>query len=99
MGERIFYGSSVVVIGCGGIGLSAVQGARIVGATPIIAVDLVASKLGHRFPKSRSPASDCEMEHSDRTMTGKVAIITDAGVARPPFLENLRVLKAGAGLS
>ncbi|WP_420638400.1 Zn-dependent alcohol dehydrogenase [Candidatus Poriferisocius sp.] len=38
-------GSSVVVIGCGGIGLSAVQGARIVGATPIIAVDLVASKL------------------------------------------------------
>ncbi len=38
-------GSSVVVIGCGGIGLSAIQGARIVGATPIIAVDLVASKL------------------------------------------------------
>lgn len=38
-------GSSVVVIGCGGIGLSAVQGARIVGATPIIAVDLIASKL------------------------------------------------------
>ncbi len=38
-------GSSAVVIGCGGIGLSAVQGARIVGATPIIAVDIVASKL------------------------------------------------------
>ncbi|MCY4271557.1 MAG: Zn-dependent alcohol dehydrogenase [bacterium] len=38
-------GSSVVVIGCGGIGLSAVQGARIVGATPIIAVDVAASKL------------------------------------------------------
>jgi len=27
------------------------------------------------------------------------AIITDAGVARPPFLENLRVLKAGAALT
>lgn len=26
------------------------------------------------------------------------AIVTDAGVARPPFLENLRALKAGAGL-
>ncbi len=38
-------GSSVVVIGCGGIGLSAIQGARIVGATPIIAVDVLASKL------------------------------------------------------
>jgi S-(hydroxymethyl)glutathione dehydrogenase/alcohol dehydrogenase len=38
-------GSSVAVIGCGGIGLSAIQGARIVGATPIIAIDVVRSKL------------------------------------------------------
>ncbi|MCW2758643.1 MAG: zinc-binding dehydrogenase family protein [Nocardioidaceae bacterium] len=33
-------GESVVVIGCGGVGLSAVQGARICGAATIIAVDL-----------------------------------------------------------
>jgi S-(hydroxymethyl)glutathione dehydrogenase/alcohol dehydrogenase len=32
-------GASVVVIGCGGVGLSAVQGARITGAGKIIAVD------------------------------------------------------------
>ena len=32
-------GASVVVIGCGGVGLSAIQGARIVGAGRIIAVD------------------------------------------------------------
>jgi len=35
----------VAVIGCGGIGLSAVQGARIAGANKIIAVDMVKSKL------------------------------------------------------
>lgn len=32
-------GASVVIIGCGGVGLSALQGARIIGAGKIIAVD------------------------------------------------------------
>jgi len=38
-------GSSVVVIGCGGVGLNSVQGARIAGAAPIIAVDVADGKL------------------------------------------------------
>ena len=33
-------GSTVAVIGCGGVGLNVVQGARIAGATRIIAVDI-----------------------------------------------------------
>lgn len=37
-------GSSVAVIGCGGVGQCVVQGARIAGAAQIIAVDPVASK-------------------------------------------------------
>jgi S-(hydroxymethyl)glutathione dehydrogenase/alcohol dehydrogenase len=37
-------GESVVVIGLGGVGLCAVQGARIAGADPIIAVDGAAGK-------------------------------------------------------
>jgi S-(hydroxymethyl)glutathione dehydrogenase/alcohol dehydrogenase len=44
-------GSTVVVIGCGGVGLSALNGADLAGASRIIAVDVVASKLelGRRF--------------------------------------------------
>jgi S-(hydroxymethyl)glutathione dehydrogenase / alcohol dehydrogenase len=42
---RIEPGSSVAVFGCGGVGLSAIQGARIGGARMIIAVDTVESKL------------------------------------------------------
>jgi S-(hydroxymethyl)glutathione dehydrogenase/alcohol dehydrogenase len=42
---RVEPGSTVVVVGCGGIGLNAVQGARLVGARRIVAVDRVASKL------------------------------------------------------
>ena len=45
-------GASVAIIGCGGVGLSALQGARITGAGKIIAVDAqpwkfdIATKLG-----------------------------------------------------
>ncbi|USG60433.1 Zn-dependent alcohol dehydrogenase [Sneathiella marina] len=42
---KVEYGSSVVVIGCGGVGLNSVQGAGLVNAYPIIALDLVESKL------------------------------------------------------
>jgi S-(hydroxymethyl)glutathione dehydrogenase / alcohol dehydrogenase len=38
-------GSSVVVIGCGGVGLNSIQGARIAGASPIIAIDVEPLKL------------------------------------------------------
>ncbi len=40
-------GSSVAVFGCGGVGLAAIQGARIAGARQIIAVDMLESKLAY----------------------------------------------------
>lgn len=42
---RVEPGQDVAVVGCGGIGLAAVQGARIAGANKIIAVDLHDAKL------------------------------------------------------
>lgn len=42
---RVRTGSTVVVFGCGGVGLSVIQGARLVGARRIIAVDMLDSKL------------------------------------------------------
>jgi S-(hydroxymethyl)glutathione dehydrogenase / alcohol dehydrogenase len=38
-------GSSVVVIGTGGVGLNSVQGAALAGANPIVAVDMLETKL------------------------------------------------------
>jgi S-(hydroxymethyl)glutathione dehydrogenase / alcohol dehydrogenase len=38
-------GSSAVVIGCGGVGLNSIQGARLAGCSPIIAVDVEPGKL------------------------------------------------------
>ncbi|MEW9556136.1 Zn-dependent alcohol dehydrogenase [Nonomuraea sp. NPDC050783] len=41
---RVRPGSTVAVIGCGGVGLSVIQGARVSGARTILAVDPLASK-------------------------------------------------------
>jgi Zn-dependent alcohol dehydrogenase len=42
---KVESGSSVVVIGCGGVGLNCIQGARIAGAEKIIALDLSKARL------------------------------------------------------
>jgi S-(hydroxymethyl)glutathione dehydrogenase/alcohol dehydrogenase len=41
---KVEAGSSVAVIGCGGVGISAIQGARAAGAAEIVAVDPVQSR-------------------------------------------------------
>jgi alcohol dehydrogenase len=42
---RVPFGSAVAVFGMGGVGLSAIMGARAVGAYPIVAVDRLDDKL------------------------------------------------------
>lgn len=42
---KVKAGSSVVVFGCGGVGIAAIQGARVAGAAEITAVDVVDGKL------------------------------------------------------
>lgn len=42
---QVTPGSSVVVFGCGGVGISAIQGARVAGAAEILAVDTMEGKL------------------------------------------------------
>jgi S-(hydroxymethyl)glutathione dehydrogenase / alcohol dehydrogenase len=44
---KVAAGSSVLVIGCGGVGLNVVQGARLAGARTIIACDLLDNKLDY----------------------------------------------------
>jgi S-(hydroxymethyl)glutathione dehydrogenase/alcohol dehydrogenase len=44
-GANVHPGSSVVVLGCGGVGLNVIQGARLAGAARIVAVDLNPAKL------------------------------------------------------
>jgi len=43
---RVRPGSSVVIIGCGGVGLAAIQGARLAGAAVVVAVDPAPTQHG-----------------------------------------------------
>ncbi len=68
-------GASVVIIGCGGVGLSALQGARIVGAGKIIAVDAQAWK----FDLARQlGATDC-VDATDGDPVAAVHALTGGG--------------------
>ncbi|RZQ63240.1 Zn-dependent alcohol dehydrogenase [Amycolatopsis suaedae] len=53
-------GSRVLIIGCGGVGISAIQGARIAGATVIAAVDPVEAKhpIATRFGATHATTPD-----------------------------------------
>src|SRR5205814_6624 len=42
---KVEPGATVVVLGCGGVGLNAIQGARISGASAIVAVDIDDGRL------------------------------------------------------
>ena len=44
---KVMPGQSVAVIGCGGVGLNSIQGARLKAADPIIGIDLVDEKLAN----------------------------------------------------
>jgi alcohol dehydrogenase len=67
---KVAPGTSVAVFGLGGVGLSAVLGARVAGATPIIAVDRLAPKL--------ELARQCGATHTvDASQTDPVAAVRD----------------------
>lgn len=69
-------GSTVAVVGCGGVGLSAIQGARIAGARRIIAVDTQPAK----FDLARKlGATDC-VDASAGDAVAQVLDLTGGGV-------------------
>ena len=68
---QIRPGSSVMVIGCGGVGIAAIQGARIAGAAEIAAVDALPAKLelAKRFGATHGFTPD-EIKTARKEVTG-----------------------------
>ena len=97
---NVRIGESVVVVGCGGIGLGVTLGAKLAGAFPIIAVDLHDHKLAkareygatHTINSSREDfAAACET-----ILHGKADVVID-GTAQPAVLEKAFALAGPAG--
>ncbi len=68
---KVEPGSSVVVFGCGGVGISTIQGARIAGASTILAVDMVEAKLewAKQFGATHSVKPE-DLAQAQRELTG-----------------------------
>ena len=69
-------GATVAVIGCGGVGLSCINGAAIAGASRIIAVDMVPSKL----ELARKFGATDVVDASGDDPVGQVRELTGGGV-------------------
>jgi S-(hydroxymethyl)glutathione dehydrogenase/alcohol dehydrogenase len=70
---RVKPGSSVLVIGCGGVGISVIQGARAAGAAEIVAVDTIDQKLewARKFGASHACKPDQLEELKGRLTEGR----------------------------
>lgn len=68
---KVEAGSTVVVFGCGGVGIATIQGARLAGAAEIVAVDLVDAKLddAKRFGATEAVKPD-DLDGAKATITG-----------------------------
>jgi S-(hydroxymethyl)glutathione dehydrogenase/alcohol dehydrogenase len=69
---RVPAGARVAVIGCGAVGLSVVQGARLAGAEVIVAIDVAAQKL----PRALELGATHVVRGGDEDAVGAVAEIT-----------------------
>jgi S-(hydroxymethyl)glutathione dehydrogenase/alcohol dehydrogenase len=83
-------GESVAVIGCGGVGINVIQGARLAGAFPIIAIDTIESKLdmAERFGAThRVNAADVEAVPAVLELTSARGVDAAFEVVGAPALE------------
>src|ERR671914_245124 len=72
---KVQPGSSVVVIGCGGIGLNVIQGAALAGAERIIAVDVLENKLAY----AREFGATDIIDASPGDTVARIQDLTDGG--------------------
>ncbi|WP_275233078.1 zinc-binding dehydrogenase [Rhodococcus qingshengii] len=73
---RVEPGQAVAVIGCGGIGISAIQAARISGASRIIAIDLNRDKLD----AAKSFGATDTIDGNGVDVSAAIRELTDGGV-------------------
>lgn len=77
-GAQVRSTDTVAVIGCGGVGIAAIQGARLAGARRIIAVDMAAAKLDLA---KRFGATDGVLASPDASTTvAAIHALVDGGV-------------------
>lgn len=97
---QVKIGESVVIIGSGGIGLGAIQAAKLAGAHPIIAVDLhdlkldVAKQFGATHTINNS--NNSFIEATRQILKGPADVVID-GTGSPPVIQQAYELASNKG--
>lgn len=97
---RVQIGESVVLIGCGGIGLGVILGARLAGAHPIIAVDLHNHKLdmARRYGATHTiHAGQADFALEAEAILGAKADVVIDGTGQPSVIEKAYNLTGNKG--
>jgi S-(hydroxymethyl)glutathione dehydrogenase / alcohol dehydrogenase len=85
---RVKIGQSIAVLGCGGVGLNVVQGAAMVSADPIIAIDI----YDHKLDMARQFGATHSINSSKTDLRDEVRkIVGPSGV--DSFVENTGVVR------
>jgi len=93
-------GSTVAVIGCGGVGLAVVQGAVLAGAERIVAVDVAPDKLEHAHALGATDAADAsagDPVEAVRELTGGGVEFAFSAIGAPSGLDQAIRMCAYAG--
>jgi Zn-dependent alcohol dehydrogenase len=103
--QRSIAGSPLLVLGAGGVGLSAVMGARLVGADPIVVVDLarekldLACRLGATAVVDASEVGPDELVEAVRNLTGGGVDVAIEAVGSPSTMaQGFAALRPGGAL-
>lgn len=96
----IAHGDTVMVIGCGAVGLAAVQGARLAGAGAIIAVDIDPAKLVLAAKMGATHGVDASKEDAiavaKRETSGRgVDVVIEAAGSAAAFRATSEVVRPG----
>jgi S-(hydroxymethyl)glutathione dehydrogenase/alcohol dehydrogenase len=98
---QVKLGESVVVIGCGGIGMGVLLGAKLAGACPLIAVDLFPHKLELALSLGATHAINSKevdfAEKAREILGGGLADVVIDGTGNPAVLEKAFALTAPQG--
>jgi alcohol dehydrogenase/S-(hydroxymethyl)glutathione dehydrogenase/alcohol dehydrogenase len=96
---RVQPGEAVVVLGCGGVGLNTIQGARIAGASTIIAVDPQEEKRGFavRFGATDvlAPGPSVVAEIRDRTAGRGADVAFETAGRAETITDSVRATRRG----
>jgi S-(hydroxymethyl)glutathione dehydrogenase/alcohol dehydrogenase len=101
---EVHVGESVAVIGCGGVGLNVIQGAKLAGAARIIAIDMLPNKLdlAKQFGATDVVnSSETDAVEAVRELTGSdrgVDYVFEAIGLKPTAEQGFAMLRPGGSL-